>query len=559
MIKQALELWKKERSKKGSSLHRRLILFFIMVTASLILIFALLLSVFGLNGGNETAVNRHLNTELTIISDKINEDFGRVSLGGIAIAEEIAKRSDDFFSNHGITADSLAEHPELLEPLLESHMQTLISTAQNRICGGVFIMLDATVAPDAEHADKAKAGIFLKKTQPTSTAATGVDIHYLRGPAALARNNDIMLLGQWRMEFDTTDQEFFSKVIETARSNPQMPLSRLYYWSGRTVLKGNSESGFLLCVPLKSESGYVYGLCGLEISDRLFKSLYTPEGGNFENIFTVMAPASEEGLLTSKGLIAGNYYLTGSNWDYDLTTESAHEDFLHMSGGESNYGGKSTTVRLYPGGSPYENEPWQVMILMPREILHSAVSGNTVYFTYIVISLLIISIIASIVISRRYLRPVNAALDSIRNRSYNDEKAAQYAEINDLFEFLADNDRNHEAEINRLHQENKEVRSKFDMAQTHITHLADERLPDVDMDCFDMFKKCLRSLTPKERAIFDLYLEGKNAKEILDIAAINQNTLKYHNKNIYSKLGVTSRKQLLEYAALMKYSPESDN
>ena len=66
--------------------------------------------------------------------------------------------------------------------------------------------------------------------------------------------------------------------------------------------------------------------------------------------------------------------------------------------------------------------------------------------------------------------------------------------------------------------------------------------------------QCLHSLTPKEHEIFNLYLEGKQAKDILEIANINQNTLKYHNKNIYSKLGVSSRKQLLEYAALMKYT-----
>ena len=30
---------------------------------------------------------------------------------------------------------------------------------------------------------------------------------------------------------------------------------------------------------------------------------------------------------------------------------------------------------------------------------------------------------------------------------------------------------------------------------------------------------------------------------------IKENTLKYHNRNIYSKLGVSSRKQLLQIAA----------
>ena len=33
--------------------------------------------------------------------------------------------------------------------------------------------------------------------------------------------------------------------------------------------------------------------------------------------------------------------------------------------------------------------------------------------------------------------------------------------------------------------------------------------------------------------------------------SIKENTLKYHNKNIYSKLGVSSRKQLIEIATLL--------
>ena len=53
--------------------------------------------------------------------------------------------------------------------------------------------------------------------------------------------------------------------------------------------------------------------------------------------------------------------------------------------------------------------------------------------------------------------------------------------------------------------------------------------------------------------ILNLYDRGKNAKEILTILSITENTLKFHNKNIYNKLGVSSRKQLLRYATLMKH------
>ncbi|MBE6625849.1 MAG: hypothetical protein E7628_01530 [Ruminococcaceae bacterium] len=54
------------------------------------------------------------------------------------------------------------------------------------------------------------------------------------------------------------------------------------------------------------------------------------------------------------------------------------------------------------------------------------------------------------------------------------------------------------------------------------------------------------SLTQTERMIFDLYTTGKTTREIMAEMHITENTLKFHNKNIYSKLGVSSRKQLVE-------------
>ncbi len=62
------------------------------------------------------------------------------------------------------------------------------------------------------------------------------------------------------------------------------------------------------------------------------------------------------------------------------------------------------------------------------------------------------------------------------------------------------------------------------------------------------------SLTPTERIIYTSYLEGKSTKEIMAELDIKENTLKYHNKNIYSKLGVSSRKQLVMIAAALKDS-----
>lgn len=64
-----------------------------------------------------------------------------------------------------------------------------------------------------------------------------------------------------------------------------------------------------------------------------------------------------------------------------------------------------------------------------------------------------------------------------------------------------------------------------------------------------MFINGISTLTATERIIFDMYIEGNGTKDVLAKLNIKENTLKYHNKNIYGKLAVSSRKQLLSLAA----------
>lgn len=66
------------------------------------------------------------------------------------------------------------------------------------------------------------------------------------------------------------------------------------------------------------------------------------------------------------------------------------------------------------------------------------------------------------------------------------------------------------------------------------------------------FVQGLETLTHTEREIYRSYLAGTTTKEIMAALEIEENTLKFHNKNLYGKLGVSSRKQLLLYASLLE-------
>ena len=71
---------------------------------------------------------------------------------------------------------------------------------------------------------------------------------------------------------------------------------------------------------------------------------------------------------------------------------------------------------------------------------------------------------------------------------------------------------------------------------------------EIENEALNHFRSQLNSLTPTEKIIYGLYVSGKSTKEVLYELNITENTLKYHNRNIYGKLGVPSRKVLIETA-----------
>lgn len=91
------------------------------------------------------------------------------------------------------------------------------------------------------------------------------------------------------------------------------------------------------------------------------------------------------------------------------------------------------------------------------------------------------------------------------------------------------------------------------------TEEAAEFLPEISVpsnERIHLFTDGLKNLTPTERTIYNLYVSGNTTKEILESLGIKENTLKFHNKNIYGKLGVTSRKQLLEISKQFEQSSQ---
>jgi DNA-binding CsgD family transcriptional regulator len=524
ILKIALALWKKGGGK-GTPLYNRLLAFFALFAVLVLSAFTVLVLAFDLAGGK--AVGLFFENEIAHVSKSMETDFGRLSLHGVALAEELAGKAGAYFAAHGIAASDLPARPELLEGLLSAQAESLTNVMDKDQCSGAFVLLDATANPSGENAAHSRSGVFLKKTAVNIRDPASVKIHYLRGPASIARANGFDLMGQWMMEFDIGGEPFFGRVVNTAREHPELALSRLYYWSQRVVLKKNSEAGLLLCVPLISGDGAVFGLCGIEVSDRLFKHLYSPGDEKYAGAFAVLAPSGDSLLSIDRGLAAGSYYLTGKHMEEPFFVSERRDGFSSCVSGEGAFGGKLSPIRLYPADSPYAGEEWMAGVLLGAAALEGAQAGYRLAFLYVAAAVLLLSLILSALASRRYLRPVTDGFDAIKRGLYG-RGTNEYLEINDLMEFLA-------------------AREESAGGAEHAFSSLAEVAPS-----YGAFLKNVNTLSKAERGVFELYLQGCTAQQIAGRLRLSINTIKTHNRRIFAKLNVSTRKELLVYINMMK-------
>lgn len=106
-------------------------------------------------------------------------------------------------------------------------------------------------------------------------------------------------------------------------------------------------------------------------------------------------------------------------------------------------------------------------------------------------------------------------------------------------------------------KENQRLRAIIKQVETAQSYSAEASTSDrmlkrpiatelVDPERIEVFTKGIGLLTPTERDIFHAYIARVTTKEIMVNLNIKESTLKFHNRNLYGKLGVTSRKELLE-------------
>lgn len=204
-----------------------------------------------------------------------------------------------------------------------------------------------------------------------------------------------------------------------------------------------------------------------------------------------------------------------------------------------------------------DSETFYLTALVPKQDFDRWVLDDTIRIILLVLLILTATIGCSYFFTRRYLSPIKKSLEQLKQKEY--DRDSGISEIDDLLAFLAEQDRINEAAFDTMRREKADmqtsmdqIRNAHDETMQQVERLAYSRKNEVDPYDYEDFKNGLKFLTEKEKEILDLYIAGKTVKEIVALTGLKESTIRFHNRNIYTKLNVHSLKQLLRYAAIMK-------
>lgn len=533
-----MSVLKEALSKPGEmGLSMRIKLFITLIVLLITMFFGVLvvLTITGTFTAGLRETKRDIDEQLTHISKDIENQYGQLSIQGVELSEELSSSIERKLADKKLTTRDLKNHPEVLEEIISGEYDRCMFALLRSKSSGVFMILDSTVNPSLNNGENSRAGIYIKNNEPNILSSSSPNILMLRGSSSIARQNSITLHSQWRMEFDISNAPYFKYPIEEAKKS-NLPLSRLYYWNPSMALPETSEKIMLVSIPLIDSSGNAFGVCGFDISAMLFKLSHMPDNSVYNRIFCVFAPYSGDSLDTDKAFFSGGYSVRKiAEENQRLKVERGKDFYSYNQDDGREFVGLHRLVNIYPEGSPFKEEKWAAALIMPREDIVGFITKLNIEITLLFILLLLIGIFISLYLSKRYIMPITKSIDIIKSNNYGSVLKTNIHEIDDLMEFLSTHI-----------EENKTKETSVERVEKGI---ASEVLPS---SLFDEFVKNTKNLSPAERAVFNLYVEGYTAKEITGILNLSINTIKTHNKRIYMKLNVTSREELLLYVNMLK-------
>lgn len=585
------EIWHNKRSMRGRFIIYLLSLVLLAGSAMLIL-----LNVIGIVQPPSHDIDRFLEYELNTRTNDIKRQMNALAAHNIDLSQQLQNDINSVMLEQGIynNYDALNNNPEALTAIQQATYQTLAAKMQQAPASGALYLINASV--NTNMLEPTYNGLFLKFTNIYSENTLFNETCMFRGNPQVARNNNISLYSTWQLELNVHAYPQADKLLHAKENN----ISQQYILTDVAHLKESWEQSRLFLMPINSNNGRIIGICGFEISSVYFQQ--RTKQANYKGyplitaILDKKADNEYQGQLSNPASFVNSTIKTSSDGEHELFT-AGQERFIGF------------TAPLTVGASEH-----RVAVMLPADSYYHLQGQAKMRLLIMLGIILLLSLLSAGYFSKRYVDPLVADLQQLQQNP-DAPPQANVLELNQFFEFLQNHSEQQAEKLRQLQSENNQVQKQyglaalrlqeaqekqkqtanqyihleeqlaalqneiqqvrlqmeqtqqeklqaqqereqaqqqFNFAQAALEKAIEKKLESVDPDSYKMFVDNLATLTPKEEDIFNLYVQGCSTKDIISRLGITENTLKYHNKNIYGKLGVKTRKELLQYIELMR-------
>ena len=585
------EIWHNKRSMRGRFIIYLLSLVLLAGSAMLIL-----LNVIGIVQPPSHDIDRFLEYELNTRTNDIKRQMNALAAHNIDLSQQLQNDIDRVMLEQGIynNYDALNNNPEALTAIQQATYQTLAAKMQQAPASGALYLINASV--NMNMLEPTYNGLFLKFTNIYSENTLFNETCMFRGNPQVARNNNISLYSTWQLELNVHAYPQADKLLHAKENN----ISQQYILTDVAHLKESWEQSRLFLMPINSNNGRIIGICGFEISSVYFQQ--RTKQANYKGYPLITAILDKKADNEYQGQLSNPASFV--NATIKTSIDGAHEI---ITAGQERFIG--FTAPLTVGASEH-----RVAVMLPADSYYHLQRQAKMRLLIMLGIILLLSLLSAGYFSKRYVDPLVADLQQLQQNP-DAPPQANVLELNQFFEFLQNHSEQQAEKLRQLQSENNQVQKQyglaamrlqeaqekqkqtanqyihleeqlaalqneiqqvrlqmeqtqqeklqaqqereqaqqqFNFAQAALEKAIEKKLESVDPDSYQMFIDNLATLTPKEEDIFNLYVQGCSTKDIISQLGITENTLKYHNKNIYSKLGVKTRKELLQYIELMR-------
>ena len=574
------EIWHNKRSMRGRFIIYLLSLVLLAGSAMLIL-----LNVIGIVQPPSHDIDRFLEYELNTRTNDIKRQMNALAAHNIDLSQQLQNDIDRVMLEQGIynNYDALNNNPEALTAIQQATYQTLAAKMQQAPASGALYLINASV--NTNLLEPTYNGLFLKFTNIYSENTLFNETCMFRGNPQVARNNNISLYSTWQLELNAHAYPQADKLLHAKENN----ISQQYILTDVAHLKESWEQSRLFLMPINSNDGRIIGICGFEISSVYFQQ--RTKQANYKGYPLITAILDKKADNEYQGQLSNPASFV--NATIKMSSDGEHEFFT--AGQESFIG---YTAPLKVGASEHK-----VAVMLPADSYYHLQQQAKMRLLIMLGIILLLSLLSAGYFSKRYVDPLVADLQQLQQNP-DAPPQANVLELNQFFEFLQSHSEQQAEKLRQLQSENNQVQKQyglaamrlqeaqekqkqtanqyihleeqlavlqneiqqvrlqmeqtqqeklqaqqereqaqqqFNFAQAALEKAIEKKLESVDPDSYQMFIDNLTTLTPKEEDIFNLYVQGCSTKDIISQLGITENTLKYHNKNIYSKLGVKTR------------------